>query len=648
MHSFRCALATLWFRLTSLAIIGLVFAESLEVAAGKAQGWSFYISPSEVVFEVAVRLVFAALLGIALGTACSAALVPAIWYFETASARISEWSTRAAVVAVVFLDSGVALSVLIKWSYQFSNHRGVFDTLLRSAFYLVFALALCLPRSRRAVVTSLDGFLAPKMTRRIVTAMVGTAVALMILEFALAKRATSVKASSVSARSKSNLVLITFDALSAEDMSVYGYKLPTTPNIDAFADRATVFTNFYSASTFTTPCVATMLTGMYPSQTHVYQLQGRLNDPERSLPHLLRAAGYATASFFSNPHAYYLAASFGTEYDVLPRPIFQEGAVQHLWDATAPLHQNSGLGSRLEEYRDLAKMWNFLDQGPENLHERFRAATSFEYAREMIADLPDGFFLWVHVMTPHGPYLPDPEERGRFLPASFQEVFEGKDQPKWKPHYESREQSKVDEYRLRYDEFILTADRAFGDFISNMEGRGKLQNTTVIVSADHGESFEGGIFQHGNPEQTRPVIHIPLIIKTPGQKQGREVAVTADQTALAPTILELAGLPKPTWMDGQSLASWLTGDHHNNGKELAFTQYGEKNSVFKPLQHGTVGVIEGQYQYVLDLDAKKGVLRPLKEAQTWDIDRTAENPAKAAELLAAIYARFPELRRESK
>ena len=51
---------------------------------------------------------------------------------------------------------------------------------------------------------------------------------------------------------------------------------------------------------------------------------------------------------------------------------------------------------------------------------------------------------------------------------------------------------------------------------------------------------------------------------------------------------------------------------------------------------------------ILDLDAKKGVLRPLKEAQTWDIDRTAENPAKAAELLAAIYARFPELRRESK
>jgi arylsulfatase A-like enzyme len=181
-----------------------------------------------------------------------------------------------------------------------------------------------------------------------------------------------------------------------------------------------------------------------------------------------------------------------------------------------------------------------------------------------------------------------------------------------------------------------------------MEGRGKLQNTTVVVSADHGESFQGGIYQHGHAEQTRPVIHVPLIIKTLGQQQRGEVTVTADQTALAPTILELAGLPKPNWMDGQSLVAWLNGEKEANGKGLAFTQYLEKNSIFKPLTHGTVGVIDGQYQYILDLDAKKGELRPLNEAHIWNLDRSAENPAKAQELLAAIYSRFPELRQESK
>jgi arylsulfatase A-like enzyme len=168
------------------------------------------------------------------------------------------------------------------------------------------------------------------------------------------------------------------------------------------------------------------------------------------------------------------------------------------------------------------------------------------------------------------------------------------------------------------------------------------------VSADHGESFEGGMYQHGSPHLTRPVIHVPLIIKTPGQQQGREVAVTADQTALAPTILELAGLQKPNWMHGQSLLQWLNHNERGQREGLAFSQYFEENTIFEPVRHGSVGVIDGQYEYVLDLDAKAGTLRPLNEAHIWNLDRSAENPAKAQELLAAIYSRFPELKQESK
>ena len=181
--------------------------------------------------------------------------------------------------------------------------------------------------------------------------------------------------------------------------------------------------------------------------------------------------------------------------------------------------------------------------------------------------------------------------------------------------------------------------------MADLESDGKLQNTTVIVSADHGESFEGGVYQHESAYQTRPVIHIPLIIRTPGQQDSRTVSVTADQTSLAPTILELAGVTKPESMRGPSLVKWLSGDAQGEGEGQAFCQYLEKNSVFKPLHHGTVGVIDGKssHQYVLDLDTQKGSLRPLDEAQIWNLDRSAENPALAEQLRAAIYARFPEL-----
>ena len=160
-----------------------------------------------------------------------------------------------------------------------------------------------------------------------------------------------------------------------------------------------------------------------------------------------------------------------------------------------------------------------------------------------------------------------------------------------------------------------------------------------------GKALRAASINMSSPYLTRPVIHIPLIIRTPGQQESRTVAFTADQTALAPTILELAGQPKPDWMPGQSLAGWLNSDGQGEGEGLAFCQYLEKNSVFKPLRHGTVGVIDGQYQYStsLTLDTQKGVLRPLNEAQIWNLDRIAENPALAEALRAAIYSRFPDL-----
>ena len=647
--AFRSTITSLWFRLITLGIVGLVFALALWLSQGKVQGWTFYLTTPEVVFEVVVRLIFAALAGIAIGTLCTAALAPFLWHFDLSCQRIADWATKVAVVLVLFLDSRFALRILINlWG---KNHGPRFTTALLTAHFLAFAAALLIPRARKEVVTSLDGILGEKITRRTAIATVAGTAALVVTEYALAKSALGVKTSLAPERPKSNILLITFDALSAEDMSLYGYRLPTTPNIDAFARKGTVFTNFYSASTYTIPCVATILTGLYPSQSRVYQMQGQLSaeDAGKILPQAMRSAGYATGAFVSNPYPYYFADNLANEFDFLPQPTFQPGWLQHLWDATTPLHQNSRIGSRVEEYADLIRVLDPPAGVPTSLWLQFRAAASFEHAREMLAELPDGFFLWVHVMTPHNPYLPDAADRGRFLPDDQLRSFELEEDTigrRWYPHYEPDQQSQVDQRRLAYDEFILTADRAFGSFMSEIENSGKSRNTTVIVSADHGESFEGGVYQHDSPYLTRPVIHIPLIVRTPGQQDGRTVAITADQTTLAPTILELASQSKPDWMRGQSLVGWLNGNGQGDGEGQAFCQYLEKNSVFKPLRHGTCGVIDGRskYQYVFNLDKQTGALRPLSEAQIWNVDRSAENPALAEELRAAIFSRFPELK----
>jgi arylsulfatase A-like enzyme len=640
--------ASLWFRLISIAIIALVFPAGLFLASGKAQGWAYYLTSSEVAFEVLVRLIFAALAGVVLGTVVAAVIWPFSLYSDSSRQRLTEGTAKVAVVLAVFLDSRFALKVLIEVSHRLAGWP---VTVLLTVHFLAFAVAFCIPRGRKELVSSLDGFLGEKMTRRTAIATGAGTAALVATEFALGNTARTVRAEPVLQRRASNIILVTFDALSAEDMSIYGYRLPTTPNIDAFGRNGTVFTNFYSASTFTTPSVTAILTGLHPSESHVYQLYGRVSNPSvgRTLPHLMRAAGYKTAASISNPFAYYLAEGLADDYDSLPEPSFHNDGVKHLWDATRPLHQRSPVGSRVGEYLDLESAWDFV---PEQLgksagfmHLQVRPTASFEQARKVLAKLPDGFFLWVHVMAPHWPYLPDLADRGRFLASG--EFLTVRDQSDLNPYYPPDQQGVWDKLRLRYDEYLASADRAFGSFISEVEGAGRLRNTTVIVSADHGESFEGGFSGHGGPDQIRPMIHIPLIIRTPYQRQGHRVAFAADQTALAPTILDLAGQSKPEWMPGRSLVEWLKRDDEGEGEGLAFTEYLERNSIYAPLRSGTAGVIDGRHQYVVDLATQKGMLRPLNEAHLRELDRSTENPALARTLRAAIYSRFPDLPRKA-
>jgi hypothetical protein len=197
---FRSTITSLWFRLITLGIVGLVFAVVLWLAPGKAQGWSYYLTRPEVVFEVLVRMIFAALAGIALGSILTAALAPFLLYFDSSRERIAEWATKVSVVLVVFLDSRFALMTLILWTYQYQHirrwvdHSAFFFTCLPAAYVVGFAVALCIPRTRREVVTSLDGFLGEKMTRRTAIATVVGTAALVATEFALSKTAPTVKA----------------------------------------------------------------------------------------------------------------------------------------------------------------------------------------------------------------------------------------------------------------------------------------------------------------------------------------------------------------------------------------------------------------------------------------------------------------------
>ena len=133
LSGFRSVAVSLWLRLITIAIVALVFSEALMMGSGRAQTWTYFLSTPEIVFEAVVRLVFAGLAGIALGTVCTAMIVPFLWYFEALRERVVEGVTRVAVVIVLFLISRLAVNVLISWSYHWFDHRAIIDKLLRIA-----------------------------------------------------------------------------------------------------------------------------------------------------------------------------------------------------------------------------------------------------------------------------------------------------------------------------------------------------------------------------------------------------------------------------------------------------------------------------------------------------------------------------------
>ena len=637
--SFRAALVSLWFRFVTLTTVVLLFILASWLP-GRLARWLLFLTPGEVIFEAAVRVIFVALTAMALATLLTALAVPFLLRRTSSRTTFVEACTKTGVALTVCAVLAIVLTAIADSAVDLGHLSWFPIRIVLAAYLLAFAAALCLPRSRDQVVAGLDGILSKKATRRTVIATGVSSAALVAGEF-VAGKATGgsaiprkIPVSNTPGRTGPNVLLITFDALSAEHMSLYGYGLPTTPCIDEFARGSSVFTNFYSASTFTTPGISSILTGLYPSEHHVYHVDGSLRRggyARKTLQHLMRAEGYSTAASLNNPVAWFLADGISEEFDYLPEMPHRPDFLMKLWNATSPLHQHQPFGTRNAEFGSLEWLWSrratlkkyFPAIDPKYV---FTPSASFEQARETLDKLPDGFFLWVHTLAPHAPRLPDAPYLGRFShPAANRGPMDGN--------------------RFRYDELLAEADGAFGAFLSSPEVAARLKNTAVIVAADHGESFEGGVLGHGGGDQTRPVVHVPLIVHMPGQEHGYRVSVTADHTALAPTILDIAGLPRPSWMRGGSLVPWLTRDGEGGSEGLAFTQFLETDSIVEPLRSGTVGVVDGNHQCVLDIATGKAKLRRLAQAHLRDLDCSDENPALAQRLREVIYARFPDLPR---
>jgi arylsulfatase A-like enzyme len=232
----------------------------------------------------------------------------------------------------------------------------------------------------------------------------------------------------------------------------------------------------------------------------------------------------------------------------------------------------------------------------------------------MVDDIQKPFFVWIHSFPPHDPYLP-PEQfqdklnnseelrsykkQEKIIEKSYEYLFNFQPVP-------DDMAEEIELMRAYYDEFVRYVDKSYEYFIHELNKR-RIKNTVIVLAADHGESFEHGYFTHGGPFLYEQVTHIPLLIKEPNQSSGRVVDSLVEQVDIPATILALADIPVPSWMEGRSLVPLIKGG--NLPDRIAFSMNFEQNpSRGHQITKGSIAVWEGGYKLIHYLEKGESLL----------------------------------------
>ena len=327
-----------------------------------------------------------------------------------------------------------------------------------------------------------------------------------------------------------NLIIISIDTLRPDHMGVYGYDKNTTPNIDAWAKDAIVFSNMHTIIPATYPSFAILQTGMHPLESmiinngvvngRVYKTGPPIRDQVNTLAEILKNNGYKTAAFLTNP---VLEKSY-TNLD----QGFSEYYLKSVWD---------GYPDRTNY---LTLLNNALTWISDNKNEKI--------------------YLWIHLMDPHAPYTPNTEYECKFNENYCSEIkskgFLKLDDERKKYEgcqKEDLQQEKIDVIETLYDGTIATSDDFVGKILKKIQDSGLDKNSVVLLYGDHGEGFENQYYFTHSHAIYESSTRIPFLAKIPNQKV-RIVENLLDNTSIFPFLLNALNLK--TTPDKKSSNPW--------------------------------------------------------------------------------------------
>lgn len=331
-----------------------------------------------------------------------------------------------------------------------------------------------------------------------------------------------------------NILLITVDTLRADHLSAWGYARPTSPNLDRLAGEGMRFDLAQSQWPKTGPSFASIHTSTYPKDNGIVRQVGiPLPCTFTMLAEVLERSGYTT-------HAVVANGAVGREF------YFDQGFETFLESWKLPPPAGDGDPNGAENVTRLA----------------LAAADKMDPAKP--------WFLWVHYLDPHSPYVPPPDFRSRFQnDAYFDGSIEVPLSPKHRQELAAVGRSQVIDgenrlafYIARYDAEISYVDHQIGKLLAGLAEKRRLTDTLTAFTSDHGESLgeHGYYFGHGR-FGFQTCLHVPLILHWPGRLAAGVDRAPVELLNLAPTLLAAAGidLPDGRWAQGRSLWPRVAG-----------------------------------------------------------------------------------------
>jgi arylsulfatase len=369
------------------------------------------------------------------------------------------------------------------------------------------------------------------------------------------------------------VILLLLDTLRADHTSLVGHRhgRTTTPALDRLASESWVFSRAYSAASWTRPSVASLFSSRLPSSHGCEGRDGVLSPDITTLAESMAEGGWRTHGVISNGQ---VLSIYG----------FDQGFERYV-------HKNENVPAG--------------HVGPPR--------NAYVNARKLVEPVleavdrqdPRPLFLYAHYVDPHDPFRA--HEETDFDPT-YAGPMDGSREAltpyRWEAPPDPAERQRVLDL---YDGEILWMDQQLDRLFTKLDERGVLDRAWVVVTSDHGEGLWDHRIQSHGQEIFEEQVHVPLIIRPPGGREGRvDVTHPVSLIDVAPTLLECVGLPVPAGFEGRSWAGALLRDEPPPARPVVLDE--KLNDVH------LAGLVDGDRKLIVELAKPGATFEPIQRA----------------------------------